>query len=266
TDEALGVGDIRFQQKCYRKIREFKDRDKTIVLCSHSLSAVKDFCSQAIWLHEGKIREQGDPIYVTDCYNAFMTSNTAIDTQIETPDNEGPLISFGGNKALAAIYGEIKWQDLSSCESFGIGGCHIQFASIIDIELNKNISLLQGGEKVRVLLYLTTKQTLVTPAIHLLLNGQFGSTLFNINSHAYHQPVEFEIDKPTIVAIDFIFPKIGNGRYSFSFGVISIHESTEQHHHWVHDAMIIEVYNPDVKYRMGTALIIDEATVVSHTV
>jgi len=74
-DEALAVGDIRFQQKCFRKIREFKDAGKTILFCSHNLGAVRDFCTRALWLHEGRIIEDGNPIFVADRYNAFMTTN-----------------------------------------------------------------------------------------------------------------------------------------------------------------------------------------------
>lgn len=73
-DEILAVGDIRFQNKCLNKIQEFKNEGKTIVLCSHSLETVKDFCTRAIWVHEGIIKEDGSPNIITDNYNAFMTS------------------------------------------------------------------------------------------------------------------------------------------------------------------------------------------------
>ncbi len=56
-DEALSVGDVRFQQKCFRKIRQFKEQGKTIIFCSHSMQAVRDFCTKVIWIHDGVIQE-----------------------------------------------------------------------------------------------------------------------------------------------------------------------------------------------------------------
>jgi len=73
-DEILAVGDLRFQQKCLRKIQEFKDEGKTIVLCSHNLNTINDFCTRAIWIHDGVLREDGLPIETTSNYSAFMGS------------------------------------------------------------------------------------------------------------------------------------------------------------------------------------------------
>ena len=58
-DEILAVGDQHFQDKCYKKLHELKESGKTIVIVSHSLGAVEKLCDRAVWLHEGKIREDG---------------------------------------------------------------------------------------------------------------------------------------------------------------------------------------------------------------
>ena len=58
-DEILDVGDQHFQDKCYKKLHELKESGKTIVIVSHSLGAVEKLCDRAVWLHEGKIREDG---------------------------------------------------------------------------------------------------------------------------------------------------------------------------------------------------------------
>src|SRR5271169_4397552 len=60
-DEALSVGDIRFQQKCFRKIREFQKNNKTIILVTHDVGAVKSFCNSALWLVEGALYLMGEP-------------------------------------------------------------------------------------------------------------------------------------------------------------------------------------------------------------
>lgn len=58
-DEILAVGDQHFQDKCFVKLKELSNSDKTIVIVSHSLNSVKGLCKRAVWLSDGKIREDG---------------------------------------------------------------------------------------------------------------------------------------------------------------------------------------------------------------
>lgn len=67
-DEILAVGDQHFQDKCYEKLHQLKNSDKTIVIVSHSLDVVKDLCDRAIWLYNGEFQLDGDPAYVIDEY------------------------------------------------------------------------------------------------------------------------------------------------------------------------------------------------------
>jgi len=60
VDEVLAVGDEPFQRKCFNRIREFQRSGKTIVIVTHSLDQVAEFCDQAIVLESGKIVFQGD--------------------------------------------------------------------------------------------------------------------------------------------------------------------------------------------------------------
>lgn len=68
VDEILAVGDQHFQEKCFAKLEELKNSDKTIVIVTHSLDAVKNLCSRAIWIYKGRLQLDGDPIYVIDEY------------------------------------------------------------------------------------------------------------------------------------------------------------------------------------------------------
>lgn len=67
-DEILAVGDQHFQDKCYAKLKELKESDKTIVIVTHSLEQVKKLCTRAIWIYEGKVRMDGKPSEVIDEY------------------------------------------------------------------------------------------------------------------------------------------------------------------------------------------------------
>ena len=58
-DEILAVGDQHFQDKCFEKLMELKNSGKTIVIVTHSLGSVKQFCDRAVWLNNGKIAMDG---------------------------------------------------------------------------------------------------------------------------------------------------------------------------------------------------------------
>ncbi len=67
-DEILAVGDQHFQDKCFNKLAELRDSDKTIVIVSHSLNSVKKLCKRAVWLYEGKVKMDGPVDKVLDEY------------------------------------------------------------------------------------------------------------------------------------------------------------------------------------------------------
>ena len=67
-DEILAVGDQHFQEKCYEKLEELRDSQKTIVIVTHSLDVVKSLCERAIWIYKGQVKEDGEPISVIDKY------------------------------------------------------------------------------------------------------------------------------------------------------------------------------------------------------
>lgn len=67
-DEILAVGDQHFQDKCFAKLEELKKSDKTIVIVSHSLGAVKRLCTRGIWIYNGEVRKDGDIKDVIDEY------------------------------------------------------------------------------------------------------------------------------------------------------------------------------------------------------
>ena len=60
-DEILAVGDARFQAKCFNKMLELKKSGITIVIVSHDLGSIERLCNRAIWIEEGKIRDEGIP-------------------------------------------------------------------------------------------------------------------------------------------------------------------------------------------------------------
>jgi ABC-type polysaccharide/polyol phosphate transport system ATPase subunit len=68
VDEVLAVGDQGFTHKCLDKFAEFRRRNKTILLVTHSLDLVEKFCDQALWLDKGRTKAEGEPRRVVAAY------------------------------------------------------------------------------------------------------------------------------------------------------------------------------------------------------
>lgn len=71
-DEILAVGDAGFQAKCFNRLKEIKAAGTTIVIVSHSLGQIEQICEQSIWIHNGRICEQGEPRRVHMDYLEYM--------------------------------------------------------------------------------------------------------------------------------------------------------------------------------------------------
>ena len=72
VDEVLSVGDMAFQEKSITKMKEICKNGTTIIFVSHSLQAIKNFCSRAIWMQKGKIVMEGNTVEVTEKYQESM--------------------------------------------------------------------------------------------------------------------------------------------------------------------------------------------------
>jgi ABC-type polysaccharide/polyol phosphate transport system ATPase subunit len=68
VDEVLAVGDEGFTHKCLDKFGDFKRRGKTILLVTHSLGLVEQFCDEALWLDAGRVKGSGDPLRIVGAY------------------------------------------------------------------------------------------------------------------------------------------------------------------------------------------------------
>ena len=75
-DEALSAGDAKFKEKSFLRMRELVQEARTIVIVSHALQTVKDLCTDAIWMHKGKILAHGSPDAITDQYLDFLNVGT----------------------------------------------------------------------------------------------------------------------------------------------------------------------------------------------
>ncbi len=72
-DEVLSVGDEHFKKKSYAKMKELiSNRDRTVIIVSHSITTLKDLCDKVMWMHEGEIKKIGTPEEILPEYQEFM--------------------------------------------------------------------------------------------------------------------------------------------------------------------------------------------------
>lgn len=96
VDEALSVGDVFFQAKCYRKFEEFKKKGKTILFVSHDLSSISRYCDRVYLLNQGEMIGNGSPKEMIDKYKQILAGGKDVHI-VETRDND--VLEYGNGKA-----------------------------------------------------------------------------------------------------------------------------------------------------------------------
>lgn len=86
VDEALAVGDTRFQIKCIDKMKELKSMGTTILFVSHATEQIKRFCNKAVWLQNGVVRQVGEASEIVDVYENYMRfGEKAVESEKDKP-------------------------------------------------------------------------------------------------------------------------------------------------------------------------------------
>lgn len=241
VDEALSVGDVRFQQKCLRRMEEFKAQNKTILFVSHSTGMIERFCDRAVWIHEGNIRDIGDSELISKKYYSFMTYG------LETTINDSEKCTQEMKKTDS-----IKWPSLDKCESFGEGGAKIVGVALVD-EKNNFLSVLSGGEKVKLLLKIVAYEEIYSPIVGFIIKDKMGISIIGTNSYITKQTQNIKLIKnqENIVEFEFTMPLIKNGEYTISPALAEGTQHKHTQHHWIHDALLFKMLNMDEDARMS---------------
>ncbi len=97
VDEVLAVGDLAFQMKCFDRIRDFQKRGKTILLVTHDLVAVEQFCDDVKLIHQGRLVAQGNP---SDVVLTYLKTYMARIGQLNVEEHGTRDIEFTGVRLL----------------------------------------------------------------------------------------------------------------------------------------------------------------------
>lgn len=245
-DEALSVGDMRFQQKCYRRIREFKDRGITILFVTHDMGAVINFCDRALWLKDGKVEGDGPPVDVVRAYSAYMNYDASI--------VEPPKLAEG---RPAAEEGSA-WLDVSGFASFGDGGAAITRVKFSREGEEHGVDVLRGDQSVRFSMEVRFDSDIHDPLYGLLIKDQIGNQILSINTFVYEFRTRPRKRGDLVVFhFDFYLPLLRNGQYTISTAIAEGTLDAHVEHHWVHDAIVFQIANDDLRHRLGCTIVVD---------
>lgn len=262
VDEALAVGDIRFQQKCFRKFREFQENGKTIIFVTHDVGAVVNYCDRAIWLLDGGMYKTGAPEEVTREYVSYMYYG------LEDGKNgeEGRIKSKGEIGSCAEkMTDQVKDLDLETvdgCSFFGEGGAKINRVGLYSAETGKKIKVFKGGEKVDFYVEIEVLRDIENPIVGFIVKDEKGNAILGMNSYLIGMKLgKFKRGEGLTVDFKFEFPLLKNGNYLFSPAIAEGTQENHVQHCWVHDGYIVQVMNDLDSSRMGWYLIVSNSNI-----
>lgn len=216
VDEALSVGDVFFQSKCYKKFEEFKAQGKTILFVSHDLSSIARYCDRVILLNKGVMLGEGSPKEMIDAYKRVLVGQE---------QKEGAAVGTGVNP---------------DAQQYGNGKAVISEIVIEDETGLNNNSILKGSYftvhmKVRV------AEDIEMPIFAFSIKDIKGTEITGTNSmieKSFMQPVKADEEK----CISFRQQmNLQGGDYLLSFGVTGYENDEFCVYHRLYDAVNITV-------------------------
>lgn len=212
VDEALAVGDAHFQQKCYRKIKEFHANGGSIILVSHDLNAIKMLCDNAMLLDHGRIFEIGKPEKVVNTYNFLVAKQ-----------NEASMEEYRNAESICSEYGTLQ--------------AKIQKLNIIG-ELSSGSTVSSGEVTIFDLYYIVTT-SLPDLTVGILIRDRFGQDVFGTNSNLNKIVMPCSQGSWQVrftMAID-----LAPGKYTVTAALHTQENHVEKCYHWIDSAANFEV-------------------------
>jgi lipopolysaccharide transport system ATP-binding protein len=258
VDEALSVGDAVFSQKCMRFIRSFQERG-TLIFVSHDTSSVQNLCKTGIWLGHGQIQKVGASKNVAEAYLQYTlqevygdvaklsaTSSAADPSLIAacSPEEEK-------SDAAAIDYGS---RALVQDNSTNATGWKTGAAEFVSVSLEKlepgPDGVFIGGERVRMVIHAKANEALAKPILGFLVRDRLGQDLFGENTLPFTDLTPRPVKQGQEFTGEFFFklPMLPNGQYAVMASVADGDLYNNVQHHWLHDALIINVSSSKIRY------------------
>ena len=234
VDEALSVGDVFFQAKCYHKFEEFKKMGKTIIFVSHDLSSVSKYCDRVVLLNQGVKLGEGSPKEMIDDYKRVLVG------QYELPESKSESSLLNDEQIQVAVQKKAAKQDTSKLLEYGTKEAVIEQFYMTDDRGAESKSIIKGSQftihmKVRFM------ADLPAPIFAFSIKTVKGTEITGTNTmfeKAFLEPVKAGAVK------DITFTQkmsLQGGEYLLSFGVTGYDGNDFQVYHRLYDALDLTV-------------------------
>lgn len=212
-DEALSVGDVMFQRRCYRKIEDFQRAGKTIIFVSHSLGVVTSICTRAVLLDKGAITVSGEPKYVVNKYSKLLSEREEAYAKRLSGKYDKPSPK---DERLQAPSG-LKPQNTSEFR-YGTGEAEIVDCQILD-DKGEKTSILNMGKEYTVKYNVHFKKDVKEPIFGMMVKTLKGIEVFGTNTLYEGIPVG-PARKGSGLTAEFKFiARLHQGAYALTIGV-----------------------------------------------
>lgn len=233
ADEVLAVGDMNFAQKCLAKMREFKEKGKTVVLVTHDVNAVKSFCDQAVWLNEGKLITLGPAKLVADDFRNFMLygviSSLSTEAEGATADagapgqpaqsqaHESPRMAQSEAQTAAAMP---QWlQPNEARRTVSNGKIRIERYRFRDDQTGETLTVLEPGRTLDFQIEFTAVQACEVHSFAFTLHDRNGMIALHLNSRFFGGGMlSAQAGSRHVASFRFDVPLLASGDYSIAYG------------------------------------------------
>ncbi|MDE7046153.1 MAG: Wzt carbohydrate-binding domain-containing protein, partial [Acetatifactor sp.] len=232
VDEALSVGDVFFQAKCYHKFEEFKKMGKTIVFVSHDLSSISKYCDRVFLLNRGKLLGEGSPKEMIDAYKRVLVG------QYEIPEHPGEN-SLLGDAELQEAAGKASGVNPDILE-YGTKQALIEEYYITDDRGVRTTAVIKGSE-FTVHMRVRFADHIPSPIFAFSFKNVIGTEITGTNSMI--EKAFLDSAEPGQVK-DVIFTQkmsLQGGEYLISLGVTGYNGDTFEVYHRLYDVINITV-------------------------
>jgi homopolymeric O-antigen transport system ATP-binding protein len=238
-DEVFAVGDMAFQHKCTRKLRQLQDHGATIVIVTHDMLAVKSLCNLALLLDHGKTVSFGNPEDVTNKY----LSLTAEKIKLQESNGNGHVKS---NLVIESNTSTHHFQEslveTPKMHRHGSGEARIRAVQILNSK-SEALDVISFGEEVSFLFHIEYFEDVQESGLGFYLRDKYGNDILGINTFEEKQDLGPR-KKGDCVIVEFkLHIYLRPGSYSLSPG-LSYHPSEPRYLDWIDSALFFQVDRP----------------------
>lgn len=226
-DEALAVGDVFFRQKCYARLEEIRASGAAVLLVSHAMTDIEQFCDRAILLDRGKMNFIGD---ATEAAKRYYQLHQETELPVVIPDSEAskPPQSIAAAQACRPDHwpDDRNFIDAGNRTQIGNGWAKCLRYAVCDSQGNQCASFAQGEEAVFYSEFLTLKPISV-PLAGVVLQNERGINVHGKGSLEHYSEAPDHIPAGVIIQCrQSVELKLELGEYTFELGLATINGDT----------------------------------------